>query len=171
MSNLKLDHPLSDDEIDKLLNDDVNIVTYNVFKNMTDINDVFKKSDNVILLYQWDDGGHWVSIIKHDDNLIEYFGSFGIFPDSQLDWSPQMLNPKYGQEHKYLLNLIIKWLESNPLNKFEYNNHDYQSKYGTNTCGRWAVYRIWNKDIPLDQFLEQTKNLHDADIIKLTEKH
>jgi hypothetical protein len=119
MSYEKLDHPLSDTEIKKMLHDDVFITTYNIFEHMTDINSLFNSSNNIILLYQWaDDTGHWVAIIKHNDHLIEYFGSFGIYPDSQLDWSPQMRNPKYGQQHNFFMNLIAKWLESDPLNQF-----------------------------------------------------
>lgn len=161
------DNPLSNIEIDELLHDDVNIIDYSDFKSMNDINEAFEKSHNVVILYRWEpDSGHWCALIKHSENLIEFFDSFGGVPDHARRWNIQMRQASLGQDKPYLIMLLVKWMNEDKQHKLEYNHHIFQMKK-YNTCGKWVCLRIWHNDMTLAQFIRKYKKLDDDDIIKI----
>ena len=165
------DNPLSNEDIERLLHSDVSIIDYSEFKNIDKIEDIFKKSNNVVVLYRWSLRiGHWVALIRHSNYLIEFFDSFGSKPDGPLlHWSPALRQEILGQDKPYMNILLYKWMSQNRRHKLLYNEYTFQSK-SFSTCGRWVVFRIWHADMPLSKFIKKYKDLDDDDIIAIINK-
>jgi len=139
--------PLSDEDINKYMNNDSTIILYK------DINDLFINSSNVFILYPITSNfGHWVLLLKRNDNYIEFFDSYGIFTDEEYKHGAHI-------KKKYLSSLLIK---SNPNIKLFYNEIQYQ-KWNTNYCGYHCVVRALNKNKTLKQYQTVLNNEPDPD--------
>jgi len=87
------DTSLSTNDILKIMNNNVNIITYPDLKNYKDINDLFSGSPNVILYFEEDKKGqnvigHWEAL-KKVGNTIQFFDGYGIAPDYCRKWLSQ----------------------------------------------------------------------------------
>jgi len=77
MSVLRLiHHPLSDDDLRKLLGPKLKIVKYSQLDSLTDLNQLLPNPvDACILLYeQAPNVGHWTALLKYDE-IFEHFDS------------------------------------------------------------------------------------------------
>ena len=86
MSVLRLiHHPLSDDDLRKLLGPKLKIVKYSQLDSLTDLNQLLTQPvDACILLYeQAPNVGHWTGLLKYD-GIFEHFDSYGGKPDAPL---------------------------------------------------------------------------------------
>jgi hypothetical protein len=127
------------------------------------IDELFGDLDSVVILYETKPHyGHWVCLIRHPNNLIEFFDSYGMFVDDELNY----INPKFRkqshQDYRYLSKLI---LESGY--RLIYNKVKLQKvKNDVSSCGRHVCLRIIMKDIPLKKYIKLlTTNYYDADTI------
>jgi hypothetical protein len=143
-----MDIPLSNRQISEFLNNDVTIIIYRNLKNYKNINQLFSKSNNVVLLYETSPNvGHWITIINHDDH-VEFFDSYGFKPDLEK----KMINTKYLQNSGQINNYVIKLLQDTH-KKVIYNEKPLQQrKDNISTCGRHCITRIILKNIPLVKY-------------------
>ena len=51
--------------------------------------------------------GHWTLLIR-DDNMFEYYDSYGVFPKNILDYIPNYMNKKLGKNYKEDIGKMIK---------------------------------------------------------------
>ena len=85
---------------------------------------------NVILYEQSPNVGHWVIVFVNNENLIEFFDSYGFMIDDELKFA------YYNDKSK---NLTKDFIETNE-KKFEINDITFQSK-NYQTCGMWVSLR------------------------------
>ena len=159
-----VDKPMGNDDIHKIL-PNAPIILYNDLKKYNSIDEILpnKKSYAIILYLNSPNSGHWVSIMRPDNNTIEYFDSYGGEIDKPLSWISKEENAKLGITEPYLTNLLKK-------SKYNiiHNKTQFQLKGKGNedisTCGRHCCYRIQcmkNKNMSIDDYkkmMERVKN-------------
>ena len=150
-----LGYALSDQDIMRL-NPRTKLLLYEDVKGYPTIEHLLHPFDSVIILYEWERTrdasiGHYITVNRVNDGIIEHFDSYGIKPDKELDQlkdSSQAFRKMTGQDQKYLLNLYAQ--ARSPI---AYNQYKLQSlDDGVATCGRYAVLRSRYKHMPLDEF-------------------
>lgn len=146
---------LSGSEVLKIVNNKANLLTYPELTKYDDINDAFGPYGALILLYKTKQNyGHWCGLIKHGDKKIEFFDSYGTFPDDEFKWIPDHFRLVSNQVYPHLT-----WLLYNSGSKIEYNHsklQDHTEDIGTKiaTCGRHVANRINYRDIPLPEYVK-----------------
>lgn len=140
--------PLSDKNIINLLNNDCFILLYKDLNKYNNIDDLFNKSNNIIILYQTTcNYGHWVALINHN-KYIEFFDSYGFFPEDPKQFMTKKWLVRSGQDNNYILYLL-----STSNKKCIYNNKKMQdSRPYVATCGRHCVIRIKLKHMSLKKY-------------------
>ena len=106
--------------------------------------------------------GHWTVLIRNN-NMFEYFDSYGVSPKSILDYIPSFKNKQLGNNYSEDLGKMIKSIKST--DKFIYNKTKFQKDApNINTCGRWCICRP-------ALFLADDLNLKDfTNLIKMKTK-
>ena len=69
--------------------------------------------------------GHWTLLIRNG-NVIEYFDSYGTSPKNILDYIPNYMNLKLGNNYSEDLGKMIKSIK--PTDKFSYNKIKFQKE-------------------------------------------
>ena len=160
---------LSDDEIFNALSGHTRIFLYQDIMNAETIDDLFGPYDSVVLLYEKEPKvGHWVGLLRRGDT-IEFFDSYGLFPESEKDYIDHKFLKNTGQLKNKLAKLLHDaWYLGY---KVEYNDYDLQvMKDGVSTCGRHVISRIWHKDMNIDEynkFINSFKNLNPDDVVSI----
>ena len=141
--------PLSNVDIINKLNGKTNIVMYPDLARVRKVEDILV-NDSVVILYETRPNvGHWVCILKREDT-IEFFDSYGIFPDKEKKYINKEYLKESGQENNNLIRLL---LEAGKRYRIEYNNYRLQVKSGdVATCGRHVISRILLKNLSIEQF-------------------
>jgi hypothetical protein len=152
-----VEEPLSNDEIMKYL-PNAKIIRYSELKKYNDIDDLLRNNvDYCILLYEESKNkGHWVCVLKYNDT-IEYFDSYGGYPDNPLKWNSDMTNNSLGQE-PFLCRMFDNTEKEVIFNPIKYQ----EDEDDVNTCGRHCVFRILNlleKERELGQYYEIMKEI------------
>ena len=84
--------PLSNVDIINKLNGKTNIFMYPDLARVRKVEDILV-NDSVVILYETKPNvGHWVCILKRGDT-IEFFDSYGIFPDKEKKY----INKEYSK--------------------------------------------------------------------------
>jgi hypothetical protein len=84
--------------------------------------------------------GHWTLLIR-DDNMFEYFDSYGVSPKNILYYIPNYMNKKLGNNYKEDIGKMLNSIK--PTDKFIYNKTKFQKEAANiNTCGRWCIARL-----------------------------
>jgi len=126
---------LTNEELDRYLGGNHDIVLYSQLKNYNSIDDLLPETNTykVILIEEKKNNGHWVCCCRLKDGYY-YFNSYGNKYDSDLFVIPKMTRIILGesiQEFKRLLNgKLMDW-----------NKIKYQGSNST-TCGRYVVVFI-----------------------------
>jgi hypothetical protein len=159
--------PMSGEEIKNLLNNDVKIMTYKELNNYNNIDDIFKESDNIALLYELKPKyGHWVGLINQPlFNRIEYFDSYGYIPD----YHKKSIDKNFLIQSGQYKNLLSKLLY-NTNKTIHYNEIPFQLKKNIiSTCGRHICMRIMCRHLTLEQYQKIVlhKNKKTADILSV----
>ncbi len=144
---LPLIKPLSGREIYHALYGNTKIYVLDQLKKYKNVDDLFGDKDNCVILipYKSNNIGHWVCLIKRDNDVIEFFDSYG--------------NKPIYESRKIILDYLMK----SPY-EIRYNHHKLQ-KFGS-TCGRWVILRILFSDKNEDEF--KNLNLNDFDVSDIT---
>ena len=95
------------------------------------------------------------------DNIIEHFDSYGMMPDDELKFVPDIFRMHNNMSVPHLTYLLINLPEEY---RIEFNEHKLQKK-GINikTCGRHVASRINNKDIPIEEYAKYFLNNDEFD--------
>lgn len=151
------DYALSNQDIQQILQPDTNILTYPDLSTMTTIDECFDGLGRCILLYLTESptSGHWVSMIKHDDDgTIEYFDPYGKPVEEPLHWVGRGKNMLLRQQPG-----ILKRLLKDSGYKVIYNTTPYQKDgKDISTCGRHCVSRLVLKDYSIDDYKDIIKS-------------
>ncbi len=162
---------LSADEMIKALDGRCNLITYKEIYDFPTLDDLLGKYGCCIILYEFKKNyGHWVTIFRVNDHKVEFFDSYGFIPDNEFAFIPKTFQNEYYPYNRYLTKLLY---ESN--DKVEYNHDHLQSKgNGINTCGRYVVNRLLNRNIPLKKYvkiLQSDKDNSPDDIVSILTKN
>ena len=112
ISNLK-NIALSGNDIYNACEKNIKILKYGQLRDFKNIDDAFNPYDAIALLYESKPNyGHWVLLLRHPKKkTIEFFDSYGIFPDDQIKKIPNEINKMVGQG--FILNqgfnIGIRW--------------------------------------------------------------
>jgi hypothetical protein len=157
---------LSNREIFQLLDGKCNVMTYPELTQFNTINDAMGKYKALVLLYlSKQNYGHWVCVFKRNENTIEFFDSYGFFPDDELNFIPQHFRVVSNQSYPHLTYLLSEC----PYSKIDYNDKRLQVlDDDTKTCGRWCVVRIMLKHMSIDEFIDKFKTDGDMMVTNLT---
>lgn len=140
-------HPMSGEELMKLAEGKIKIVTSNDICKFNSLNSLFSPYDAVIILYEKQrNNGHWVLLLNRPD-VIEYFDPYGY----KIDYPCELFNtPK----------CLSKLLFNSKLNKkIQYNASKLQKlDKDISSCGRWVALRYILRNIDLKSFINLFKN-------------
>ncbi len=144
--------PMSDSEVRAWL-PRANLMTYPTFaaavqRGMT-LEEFLGPGRAAVILYELKPrSGHYIGVFERDTGAIEVFDSLGYVPDDELNFIPEAFRKRSNQDHTWLL-----WLLNKSGRKVEYNELSLQRDVpGVATCGRWVIWRIANRDMPLTKF-------------------
>jgi len=119
-----------------------NIVTMASISKMTSLEQVFKKSDHVVLFVSVNgpSDGHWQTMYKNINDELIFFDSYGMQPCALIKNLAKAGHQTYGQNLN-LLSLIAK-SQYYP-SKCAYNSVKYQSDNASSeTCGRYVILNL-----------------------------
>lgn len=142
---------LSEDDIRTLVDNKVDIYTYEDLEKFKDIDSVLGQYGACIILYQTNQYyGHWIALFKVDDNVLEFFDSLGWKIDEELKFSKYNLRVHEGQTVPHLTHLI----NHSNYNIISNSTQLQKNAIDDNTCGRWASLRIRLRHLPLKAFVK-----------------
>jgi hypothetical protein len=129
-----LNYPLSGYEMLKL-NPDAKLMSYDQLNNVTNIKELFKNTNKLIILYllQSKTSGHWCCLFLNNTGF-NYFDSYGEDIDEQLKYLTKEERNDYNQKKDKLKQLLKNYFVI-------YNNISLQEK-GTMTCGCFVTHRL-----------------------------
>lgn len=141
---------LTNQDLMKLCKNKVKIMTYEELTKHDHINSILEPHGAAIILYETRNNyGHWVCVLRHKKNKIEFFDSYGLMPDDELKFVP-----KYFRKYKNMLYPHMTYLLEKSGCKIEYNHTKLQAKLeDVNTCGRWVGMRVNMKSYSLPEFV------------------
>lgn len=159
-----LNYPLSSDEM-VTLNPDAKLIIYTDLNKCFDIEDMFKDTDKLIILYllQSKTSGHWVCLFKspvpgdHGKMYFNFFDSYGVPEDEQLDRLTHRQRVEFNERQDRLRLLLRKHLVI-------YNNVCLQGPH-TDTCGMFVTNRLHHSDLTAEQYVQMllNKDVKDPD--------
>lgn len=162
-----MNYSLSNHDIKKALNNNVNIITYNDLSYYNNIKKAFNHKKFLVILFENKKNfGHWCCLFFHNNNTLEFFDSYGLMPDDELKFTSNVFRKNNNMLLPHLTYLLLK----SPYN-IEYNNYKFQSyNNNTNTCGRWVIVRLLYNDININDFYKIFGNIKNSDkfITKIT---
>jgi hypothetical protein len=148
-------YSLSDSDLLNLTDNKVKVLSYSDLENYDTIDQVLEPFGAVIILYQkTKTSGHWSSIIKQNNNIIEIFDSLGVALDHELEFSDYNKQRHSGIAVPHLTNLLNKSRYEVEVNMSQIQKDNAH----INTCGRWAGLRVRFRDIPMKKFIDMFKN-------------
>lgn len=150
-----MDIALSNNDIKKLTNNKVNIITYpNLYKYKT-IDEVLGEYGACIILFESRKHfGHWCLIFKQTNRMIEFFNPYNGYPDDSLNYIDDQYRIDTNQDIPYLSLLLIKSNYDLSYNEFQFQ----QLKRNINTCGRHCVVRFWLRNLTLYEYNDFIRN-------------
>lgn len=139
---------LSDEDLHKICGDDVKIIKYPDIIQYNTIDELLQPYNKVIILYEFAPNyGHWVSLMKHKNNVIEHWDSYGLKVDDEMKFIKKMTTKK-----KYITPHLTKLLYESPY-EILFNEFKLQSENPKiATCGRWGAFRLVMMKYSLEEF-------------------
>jgi hypothetical protein len=142
--------PMSGDEM-LSYNPDARLCKYTDLINFNNIDDLFGHYDKIILLYLIDSpySGHWTGLIRNRyNNEIDFFDSYGLNIDSELNYLTKEEKEHLHEKYKTL----SKLLKESTYN-INHNEHKLQGKT-SQTCGRFVSLRLLNHMMDNNEFVD-----------------
>lgn len=150
--NNKLFYTLNGFEM-KLLNPDAKIMKYEELNNITNIDELFKDTDKIILLYILENPyvGHWTALFVNKDSkgnrVYNYFDSYGEEPDLWLNYLTESQRERFNEKRN-----MIQSLTRNIV--IIYNNVALQGSK-TATCGSFVTHRLDNYKLSANDYIKK----------------
>jgi len=143
------EYSLSDDDIRKLLGEDIKITPYADLANVHNINELFDRKGRAILFFPQENErvGHWCAMIK-EGRHIEFFDPYGDEPDAQKGGLSKSKLEQLHMDHPDLTNLLLNSGGRVIFNKVQLqklSNH-------VQTCGRHCVCRLLYARYPIQRY-------------------
>lgn len=156
------DVALSDKEVRNLVKERAKVVLYPEVSNYDTLDELLYPYEACFILYESKPNyGHWCCIFKQQNDLIEFFDPYGVYPDDELLLIPNDFRKESKQDKKYILGLMYY----SPY-RLSYNEHQFQKKRkDIKTCGRWCSLRIILRDWPLEKFARIFQNTESDDLV------
>lgn len=152
-----VNYPLSGLEM-RDLNMDANLIKYTDLYKYTDINDLFKDKDKLIILYlvTSESSGHWICLFKNKDGF-NFFDSYGLDIDDEQNFITHSKLIELNEQFKYLTKMLKDY-------KVVYNNVIFQN-HKTETCGCHVTFRLNNSHLNLIEYTDifLKNNIKDPD--------
>jgi len=150
------DYDLTDSDILRITDYKTKILLYSDLETIDNIDEILEPYNCCVILYQLEINiGHWICLIKQNNNEIEFFDPYGLQIDTELKYSDFNLRRHQGQIVPHLTALLDKsnyHIKSNKVQLQEFKEH-------INTCGRYVSMRIRFRTVPINKFIELfTKN-------------
>ena len=141
-------HSLSDSEVRDIVQKPISVFKYSELKKFKNIQEMFKDSDCVLLLYESKiNTGHWTCLINQPKTIV-FFDPYSLQPDSQLAFSNIKFRKSIGVKMPYLSYLMYH--SKKPV---DYNDTQLQVlKEGIETCGYWCDRRLLFNELTNNQF-------------------
>ena len=150
--------PLSFSEMKSKL-PDVNIIEYTNLDQYNDIQEALGSQGACIILYMESRNyGHWVLLMKKNNNTLEFFDSYGIILDDEF----KFINYESGaqvQNLHYLTYLILKSGFSYVICNTTKLQQDDKNKI--QTCGRWVLARFLLREMNIQDFNQLFNMVND----------
>lgn len=147
--------PLTDVQMKKF-NRDAHIMLYPELNKIKRVEDIFKKSNKVILFFEVANkyNGHWTALIFRPElKQIEFFDSYGFHKvGDEFDYIPQAT--KLNENRKILVQLLYGSKYKILLNPYKLQKFLYDGK-PTETCGRHVTLRLNNSDMKMSDFVHK----------------
>ena len=141
---------LSDKQVLKIVNGRANIILYPDLIYYNDIDEILNPYGSCFLLFEIEPSyGHWCCIFKKE-NKLEFFNSYGGFPDDSLKYIPDDFKDISNQNYPYLTRLLLKSNYDIYYNQFKFQ----KSKSDITTCGRHCAFRLLFKDMKIEKYKE-----------------
>jgi len=130
--------PFGDDDIRRHL-PHAKIMTYKELAKYDSLDALLpKETDYAIILYEDSPNhGHWTALSKHDA-AVEFFDSYGGYPDSQQKWVSKQEREELGEGKPFLSLLLNTCPHDVRYNCVKYQKDDPRVA----DCGRHCVNRI-----------------------------
>lgn len=147
------DIALSDKEVLDLVDQRANLVLYPDIYKYNSIDELLGQHQAAIILFESQPNyGHWVSIFRNNDD-IEFFNSYGGYPDGTLKHIDEKFRKKSHQDKPYLTYLLVNSKYNLHMNPYGFQKHQKDVK----TCGRHAAIRLLFRELSSDEY----KNMLD----------
>ena len=143
-------YSFSDTDMQTMTKNKYNIYLYHELSKYTKIDEILGPNKGAIILFQNEsaNSGHWCCIWLDDKDTLQFFDSYGLKPDDELQYSQYNLRIHNNVAVPHLSHLIE---QSNY--KLEWSTYKLQKmKDKTNTCGRYAAYRLLHRDMSNEEF-------------------
>jgi hypothetical protein len=97
---------LSGKEMQKML-PHASLHLFKDLRKMQTIDSLLGSGDTAIILYELRPGsGHWTTVFKRPNGVIECFDSLGYAPDAEIGFIPKTFQRDSRQDHTHLLQLL-----------------------------------------------------------------
>lgn len=148
--------PISGKQIHDFIPDAKIIEYLRELESYNTIDELLAPNNKVVILYNSaEDFGHWVALFKYN-NTIQFFDSYGTFPDDQRKYTPKEFLKKFKQI-PHLTKLLLQ--HNGPVRYNQYRLQDSKSQ----TCGRWVILRLMFPELNEDEFYTLFKDIKNKD--------
>ena len=148
-------YALGDDDIRKLLGNDIKITTYSDLCKKEHISQLFDSKGRAIIFYpqQDENSGHWTAMIKSGRD-IEFFDPYGEEPDAQKDGLSEGKLEQMNMDKPDLVKLLVNSGCNVIFNKVQLQ----KLADSVQTCGRHCICRLLYYKQPIRRYREIIKN-------------
>tara|TARA_R110002153_G_scaffold212442_1_gene365075 strand:- start:4080 stop:4601 length:522 start_codon:yes stop_codon:yes gene_type:complete len=140
---------LSGEDIKNIVEHKLNLFSYHSLDRINSVEELIGEHKACIILYETKENfGHWVALFEIAPNTLEFFDSYGMKMDEELNYAKYNHTP-------YLSNIVNNSNYSVLMNQTQLQVF----KQDINTCGRWTALRLRMKNTKLKDFITLfTKN-------------
>lgn len=158
---------LSDDDIRRIVDDKVNVISYESLFSYGSIDSALGPYNALIVLYEVEshNEGHW-SLLYKQNNTLHFFDPLGIAMDEEIDFIPNFYTlDNKGERIPHLTYLVEKSGYKVISNKVKYQ----KVSEDINTCGRHCCVRLKFRNLDEMQYEKLWRTIPaDKEVTELT---
>ena len=175
MNKYDMNYSLSNNDINKILNNKCNIIEYAQLYNVNKLSSIMTLNRPLVILYRSSPKtAHWCCIFLHKDNNIEFHDSYGLICDQEINKIYNINEPFYESYYNNGYKKLSELILNGNYNEIIYNQYHLQKqKTNINTCGRHVCCRLLYKNLSLEEYIKIMKfknNGLDKQVLELTNK-